>query len=84
MDELFQHPKLIIEVLAAYWIVSAVVTSMPRPSASSYWGTWAYDALHLFVGSIKTFADSKISTLTQTAATGEKTVVKVEETKEKQ
>lgn len=75
MNELAQHPRLIFEVLVAYWTVSAIVTSMPEPSKSNYWGTWIYGALHLFVGSMKTFADSRLQSLTQT------TTVKVEEIK---
>lgn len=72
MNELMQHPKLIIEVLVAYWAFSAIVTGMPKPQGG-FWYPWIYDTLHLFAGSVKTFADSRISTLT--------TTVKVEEAK---
>jgi len=63
MDELFAHPKVILEVLIAYWLFSAFVTSMPPPEVGSFWYKWIYDLLHLFAGSVKKFADSKIQSL---------------------
>lgn len=66
MNELMQHPKVVLEVLAAYWAFSAIVTGMPKPSPTSYWGTWVYDTLHLFAGSVKQFADSKIQSIQTT------------------
>ena len=66
MSELLQHPKLIAEVLFIYWAFSAIVTGMPKPKPESFWGNWIYDSLHLFAGSVKQFADSRVQTLTTT------------------
>ena len=63
MDELLQHPKLIIEVMFAYWAFSALVSGMPDPPTGSFWYRWAYATLHTFAGNLKQFADSRISTL---------------------
>lgn len=78
MNELLQHPRVVIEVVLAYWAFSAIVTGMPKPRDSNFWGTWIYDTLHLFVGSVKQFADKKIQTLTEetTTTTVAKTEVK--------
>lgn len=78
MDELLQHPKLILEVLAAYWLFSAVVTSMPPPPSGSFWYSWLYGSLHVFAGSIKMFADSKIQALESTTVTVTKQTEKQE------
>lgn len=77
MNELAQHPKLILEVLIAYWAFSAIVTGMPKPPENSYWATWVYDTLHLFAGSVKQFADSKMQAISQ-----QTTITKIETTKE--
>lgn len=69
MDELLKHPRIVFEVLIAYWAFSAIVTGMPKPSASSFWGTWIYDTLHLFAGSVKQFADSKLQAMETTTVT---------------
>lgn len=63
MNELAQHPKLILEVLAAYWLFSAIVTSMPVPPKDSFWYLWLYGALHAFAGDVSKFAASKIAAL---------------------
>lgn len=69
MDELFQHPKIILEVLVAYWGFSAVVSGMPDPPTDSFFYKWLYATLHAFAGNLKQFADSKIQTLSQTTVT---------------
>lgn len=66
MSEIMQHPRLVVEVLAAYWAFSAIVTGMPKPSPNSYWGNWVYDSLHLFAGAVKQFADTRIQTMSTT------------------
>ncbi len=78
MNDLLHNPIVVIKVLGIYWAFSAIVSSMPKPKESSYWGTWLYGALHLFAGSIGKFADSRISSLTTTV-----TETKVEPPKEK-
>ncbi len=74
MDELFQHPKLVIEVLAAYWAFSAIVTGQPKPDPKSYWGNWLYDSLHLFAGNVQKLAESRIQTLSKTVQVGDVSV----------
>lgn len=76
MNELFQHPKLIFEVLAAYWAFSALVSGMPDPPQGSFFYAWLYHSLHAFAGNLTKFADSKIQAMTSTTTT-----VKVEESK---
>ena len=63
MNELLQHPRVIIEAIVVYWLFSAVVGSMPKPPATSYWGTWLYGALHLFAGNLAKFAEAKLQAL---------------------
>lgn len=69
MDDLLGHPRIILEVLAAYWLFSAIVTSMPKPPSGSFWYSWIYDALHIFAGNVSKFADSKIQALESTTVT---------------
>jgi len=78
MDELFQHPKVILEVLVAYWAFSAVVSGMPDPPEGSFFYKWLYATLHAFAGNLKQFADSKIQSLEKTTVNqdGDKTTVK--------
>ncbi len=78
MDELYSHPRIIIEILVAYWLFSAIVASMPDPPSESFWYKWIYGALHLFAGNMKTFADSKLKSLETTTETH---TVEVKETK---
>ena len=63
MNELFQHPKVILEVIVAYWAFSAIISGMPDPPQGSFYYKWAYATLHAFAGNLKKFADSKIQTL---------------------
>ncbi len=63
MDELFGHPKVILEVLVAYWLFSAIVTSMPEPPSDAFWYKWLYGTLHIFAGNVSAFAASKIQSL---------------------
>ncbi len=63
MDELFAHPKVILEVLIAYWAFSAIVSGMPDPPEGSFYYKWAYATLHAFAGNLTKFAESKIQSL---------------------
>lgn len=66
MNELFQHPRIILEVLVAYWGFSAIVSGMPEPPSTAFWYRWLYATLHAFAGNLKQFADSRIQSLSQT------------------
>lgn len=87
MEELLAHPKVILEVLVAYWLFSAVVSGMPDPPADSFWYKWAYATLHTFAGNLKQFADSKTQSLESTvqrkAADGTETLTKTKITETK-
>lgn len=66
MNDLIAHPKIIFEVLVAYWAFSAVVSGMPDPPLDSFYYKWLYATLHAFAGNLKQFADNKIEALEQT------------------
>lgn len=76
MSELGQHPKLIFEVMAAYWAFSAIVSGMPDPPPGSFFYMWLYHSLHAFAGNLTKFAESKMQATSSTTTT-----VKIEETK---
>jgi hypothetical protein len=54
VSEALQHPRLILEVLVAYWAFSALVSGMPKPKEdnSQFWYGWLYTSLHTFAGSL--------------------------------
>jgi hypothetical protein len=54
VSEALQHPRLILEVLVAYWAFSALVSGMPKPKSddSQFWYGWLYTSLHTFAGSL--------------------------------
>lgn len=84
MDELLQHPKIILQVLIAYWAFNAFVSGMPDPPAGSFWYKWAYATLHAFAGNIRQFADSRIQTLeTSVTRSPDQIKTKVTQTVEK-
>lgn len=55
---------------------------MPKPKATSYWGVWLYDALHLLSGSMQKLMEKRMQTLEVSQEHGpdggvvDKTVVK--------
>ncbi len=69
MSELTQHPRVILEVLVAYWAFSAIVSGMPDPPTGAFYYKWLYATLHAFAGNLRQFADSKLQSLESVTVT---------------
>jgi len=66
LNEIVKHPRVIIEILAAYWGFSALVSGMPMPKDGQFWYQWMFTSLHTFSGSIRTAVnDPRLATLLQ-------------------
>lgn len=73
MNDLMGHPKLILEVVVAYWAFSALVSGMPVPPVGAFWYAWLYATLHAFAGNLAKVADAKIQSLENSTTVTTKT-----------